>query len=266
MINSTPLDCTICTKEICPNSKVNDSLPNMNHNAWWIKKFCTYNAVDKFLLYFPLFLLALSLILLLIERVFVKAFGAETEMKSIYGLLANEKLIEVKDEEKPKISSNNLAKEVFYSVGRNPNFFIAYLTRHFIQFGTALILLALLIIEGLELNQDEIHCNIGLKWYLCSGHPQQFYFYLLCFTFGLLGFYLVCSIFAILWVLIPQIGELSKVMNEIEHLESSYHKYKDVQLLLGLLAAHSGLLLFFSFKSHFRAKSDFFFLLFSFEV
>ena len=45
---------------------------NPDFNAWWVKKYCTMTAVDQFILYFPYILLIIALVIVLIERVFVR--------------------------------------------------------------------------------------------------------------------------------------------------------------------------------------------------
>ena len=83
IINGTPLDCNFCQKDHCEN-KFKDPPLNVTEedraelridpkfNAWWVKKYCTMTAVDSFILYFPYILLIMALVIVLIERVFVR--------------------------------------------------------------------------------------------------------------------------------------------------------------------------------------------------
>ena len=76
IINGTPLDCTLCKPGICPsNMTKNNSDPG--YNVWWVKKFCTFESVDEFVLYFPYCLLIMAFIIVLIERFFVTIFKAQ---------------------------------------------------------------------------------------------------------------------------------------------------------------------------------------------
>ena len=75
IINSTPLDCNFCVKDYChgkfgPDANYNQTDPNFS--AWWVKKYCTFTAVDGFILYFPYLLLVMALLIVLIERGFVR--------------------------------------------------------------------------------------------------------------------------------------------------------------------------------------------------
>ena len=76
IINGTPLDCTYCQPGICPEDKTNLTNLDPPFNAWWVKKYCTYEALDEFILYFPYCLLIMALIMLFIERFFVTIFKA----------------------------------------------------------------------------------------------------------------------------------------------------------------------------------------------
>ena len=82
IINSTPLDCTFCKKDYCEN-KFPDRLNvteeeryefsiDPSFNWRWVTKYCTMTAVDNFILYFPYILLIMALVIVLIERVFVR--------------------------------------------------------------------------------------------------------------------------------------------------------------------------------------------------
>ena len=98
IINGTPLDCNLCKEDHCkgvsttpapavpppggtdqdddPGHEVDDRgfivQDDPGFNAWWVKKYCTMTAVDQFILYFPYILLIIALVIVLIERVFVR--------------------------------------------------------------------------------------------------------------------------------------------------------------------------------------------------
>ena len=83
IINGTPLDCTICTKDTCQfmtddedfingNVTLDQTPPDPAPNAWWIKKYCTATSVDSFIMYFPFILLIMALVMVLIERGFIR--------------------------------------------------------------------------------------------------------------------------------------------------------------------------------------------------
>ena len=93
IINGTPLDCTLCTAEICNGTEIPKEAPN--HNNWWVKKFCTYNgSVDPFILYFPFILLFMAIVIVLIERAFNSVFRTGLKLDAFYNLLVRESLLE----------------------------------------------------------------------------------------------------------------------------------------------------------------------------
>ncbi len=108
IINSTPLDCTPCQADRCPDDKfrttyddeeaqshadVDASKVNQKDiNAWWVKKFCTMTAVDEFIMYFPYILLIMAFVIVLIEKMFVRLFRAGLKLDMFYNLLVKEAL------------------------------------------------------------------------------------------------------------------------------------------------------------------------------
>ena len=88
MFSSTPLECTICNKDLSNcgfmmdqiggyvkgfnpvDSKNNVSDPQ--HNGAWVNKFCTMTSVDSFVLYFPYGLILIPLFLIFLHRSFDK--------------------------------------------------------------------------------------------------------------------------------------------------------------------------------------------------
>ena len=81
IINGTPLDCNFCQKDFCagkfkePDGRVINETTQSDpgFNAWWVKKYCTHTSVDYFILYFPYILLVMALLIVMIERVFVRS-------------------------------------------------------------------------------------------------------------------------------------------------------------------------------------------------
>ena len=96
IITGTPLDCNYCQQDFCGTFSndthtvefTNTGKEDPKFNAWWVKKYCTFNgSVDGFLLYYPYFLLMIALILFALERVFLKTFKAGDKLEKFYNLL-----------------------------------------------------------------------------------------------------------------------------------------------------------------------------------
>ena len=58
--------------------------------------------------------------------------------------------------------------------------------------------------------EEFIYCDVHGYQYECAGHPQKFYLYVLFAVIFLLGLYLLCCFYNILWLLFPQMGVLSR--------------------------------------------------------
>ena len=88
MFSSTPLDCTICNKDegncdfLDEMEESKDWATEMSakisntgkpdFSAWWTKKYCTMTRVDQFTLYFPYVLLIMPIIMVAVEKGFIK--------------------------------------------------------------------------------------------------------------------------------------------------------------------------------------------------
>ena len=87
IIKVTPLDCTRCTGVNCilqngtnfGGDKINE---NPNFSARWVKQYCTHNNphMNAYLMYFPYILLILALVLVLIERGFIRYYSYEHKL------------------------------------------------------------------------------------------------------------------------------------------------------------------------------------------
>ena len=75
IINGTPLDCTLCQPGICHPNITRETDPG--YNVWWVKKHCTFTAINEFVLYFPYSLLIMAFVIVLIERFFVTIFKVQ---------------------------------------------------------------------------------------------------------------------------------------------------------------------------------------------
>uniref|UniRef100_A0A0K2TQZ0 Uncharacterized protein n=1 Tax=Lepeophtheirus salmonis TaxID=72036 RepID=A0A0K2TQZ0_LEPSM len=269
IINGTPLDCNFCAEEDCriyfnrTNTSHRDP-ENPGYNSLWVKKYCTMTAVDGFILYFPYLLLIMALVIVLIERVFLRIFRAGLKLDAFYSLVQKnledaEEEFNVDEKEYDDSVNNRTAIEVLHSFTSNSNYFASYMVRTIIVTILASILLIWLISMGIpSMQKDEfIYCNVHGFHYECAGHPQEFYMYVLLITVAILIVYIFCCIYNIVWLLLPQLGALSRIMRQyrimlherhgvdedtafLGELNWIYFKNRDLKLLLDLLATSSG--------------------------
>ena len=153
MIMGTPLDCNFCQNDHCGENYTNTET-NPEFNAWWVKKFCTLNgSVQHFMLYFPYILLMVALILILVERFFVKVFKSGMQMEKFYRLLLQEHILSKPDDGKTVewggdfTDGGREAVEVRQSFKKGNNYFVSYLLRTILELFLALALMAWMIIK-----------------------------------------------------------------------------------------------------------------------
>ncbi len=272
IINGTPLDCNFCRENYCgvyneTHGKA-ENRSDPQYNAWWVKKYCTVTAVDGFIMYFPYILLIMALVIVLIERVFVKIFKAGLKLNTFYNLLVKQgdgggereqsaaQLSDYTDVEHSKT-----ALEVSQSFEGSRSYFLSYLLRTVVEFVLAGVLFGWLLLNGLPIIEREefIYCNVYGYWFECAGHPQQFYMYVLFVTLFVLFLYLLCCLYNLLWLFIPSMSTLGNFMaiykretrrcdgslkSDEELLGELYNVYYtnwDLKLLLDLLAESSGI-------------------------
>ena len=90
VVSGTPLDCTYCPDN-CINKTMHDgTLIEVGWNRegtkpefhWsWVKKYCTMEALDGFIFFFPYILLIIALLLVMIERIFLR-YGAGNKLRN----------------------------------------------------------------------------------------------------------------------------------------------------------------------------------------
>jgi len=273
IITGTPLDCSPCHHQHCRVGEEvfvnNDTVPGFNN--WWVKKFCTMNgSIDPFMLYFPYFLLLIALALVFIERVFTKAFHAGTKLEKFYSLLERENIL---GSVKPTVIESGAAVcqtsnadggreaiELKLSFNHSNNYFASYLIRTVLELVFAFLLLIYICADGLSIliHADTIICDVHGYYYECSGQPAQFYVYILYITIFITCIYTLCNIYNLVWLLMPQLGKLSRLMvtyrknmrardgtdktdkELLGDLYDIYYNNRDLRLLLDLLATSSG--------------------------
>ena len=266
IITGTPLDCNYCLEDYCGNNITNTGKTNPGFNAWWVKKYCTYNgSVDNFLLYYPYFVLVIALILFAMERLFLKAFQAGNKLEKFYSLLVKEKVLGKADPEEDDdhdvVDGGVEAIELRYSFKHSESYFWSYFSRTVMETMVASVLLVYMFWRGIPILQhsDTIICDVHSFYYECHGNPTSFYIYTLYLTCTITILYILCNVYNALWLLFPCFGKLSRVMSAYKYnmlerahdtglserevlgdLYDIYYNNRDLRLLLDLLATSSG--------------------------
>ena len=106
--------------------------------------------------------------------------------------------------------------ELSYSFNHTTNFYYCYVLRTIGELTMTAGLLTWLIYHGMDLffkdNVNVVGCNVYGYWYECAGHPQRLYTNVLFIAMVLLVGYMLCNFYNLLWLLYPNFGKLSRVM------------------------------------------------------
>jgi len=258
MVMKTPLECTFCKDDLCQDINITNNHANdPEYFEDWIKEFCTFNgSVDPFILYFPYIFLLVALVMVLMEKVFIAVFRSHHKLDRFYKLLLDQNVIKTGEVK----YTNTRAREVIeieesFKSYEN-NYFMSYLVRTILELLVVLTLLAGIILYGIPVIFSEDHiipCQINNYWYVCSGHPQEFYRFILIIAIIIILLYIFTNIYNLVWIFKPfdnKIGtilsnyrenlEISNNLCKDNRLKSVYFENKDLKMLIDLLALNLG--------------------------
>ena len=219
IVTGTPLDCNFCPPKSSSNNHCvnDDNVTNPKFNAWWTKKFCTYNGtVHPFLLHFPYFILLIALTLYTLEKLFQRGFKSSKKINKLYRLVKRQMSLD-DDTEGPAavLDSRFEALELSYSLAKGRSYFYSYLARTVVEGLVALTLLVCMLLKGLRILDEarDLTCDVHGYNYECHGIPVTFYQFSLYVTVALTGVYTLCNLYNLLWLLFPCFGSFSRLMN-----------------------------------------------------
>lgn len=259
IVTSTPLDCTFCGENTGYCGMYNTTLTykedDPKFNAWWVKKYCTYNgSVNWLLLYFPYCVLLIALILFAIEKVFQRSFKAGEKLNKFYHLLNKQMILKPNREEIEIVDSTFDAMELKYNLGKCKSYYYSYLWRTLLEMVVALALLVYMLAFGHNmLTDDKVNiCNVHGYYFECHGIPISFYIGALYVTAALTILYMFCSTYNLVWLVMDSFGLSTRLMRSYiavkeakgggaQGISQIYNNNRDLRLLLGLLANRSGL-------------------------
>ena len=260
IVTGTPLDCNFCPYRSTNSSNPEDGCFNSietkpGFNAWWVKKYCTYNGtVHDFLLYFPYFILLIALTIFILEKVFQRGFKSGEKINKLYVLVKRQMLLDDDTGGPVDVADSRFeALELSYSLKKSRSYFYSYLSRTVIEGILAISLLVHMLLRGLPLLEDShnITCEVHGFNYECHGIPVTFYMFALYVTVALTTVYALCNTYNLLWLLMPCFGSFSRLMNSYINIkaekgagkgvEDIYNNNLDLRLLLDLLANSSGI-------------------------
>ena len=208
MVMETPLECTYCKGDLCSDLNVsNNGESDPEHFEDWVKEFCTFNgSIDPFILYFPHILLVIALVMVLMEKIFIAVFRSHHKLDRFYKLLTDQNVIRTGEVQ----YTSSRAREVIEIEERfksfENNYYQSYLIRTVLALLVVLTLFAVIVLYGLPVvfsNEHALPCLISGHWYVCSGHPQDFYRIVLVMAVVLILLYVLTNVYNLLWIIWP---------------------------------------------------------------
>lgn len=258
LVTGNPLECTFCHGDLCIAYNDSGTVSDPGYYMVWVKKFCTFNgSVDSFLLYFPYILLLIALALVLIEKIFLALFKANQKLDKFYKLLAQQNIVEQGNGGgvEPQTRLAVEVEESFHS--SEDKYFASYLIRTCLELAISVLLLAWIVFSGVPVifsDVDIIPCWINSYLYVCSGHPQEFYKFILSLAIIFIFLYIIANIYNLFWILSPNNSKFYKIMKNYreslgkgsqfkqgKRIDELYFHDSDLRLLLNLLAINLGI-------------------------
>jgi len=262
------IDCNFCQEDycdrICPFPGYQDcqNKDDKKFNLLFVKQFCskTLGSFDPDYLskelqddglylshlvaYFPYFLILFSTLLVLIDRPFVMVLFKSVNMDQLH------KLLVVDDAFTQKIDKKKETHELMSSLGSVTKFFQSYLCRTVLSLVAALTPFGYFVyalVTDTNFASNRFICKIHQAVYECAGYPVDFFWFVLMVYVVLLGMYCLLNLWNLVWLLLPNTSSLSNLMkiykrnHKVTELDKLYFRNVNVQLLLGLLSARTGL-------------------------
>jgi len=257
MVIGSPLECTYCSGDLCKSFGHTGTASDPKFYMVWVKKLCTFNgSVDYFMLYFPYILLLIALTVVLIEKIFIALFKANKKLEKFYQLLLDENILQGGSGQGGALKREAIELEEGFNCSEE-NFSSSYLVRTSLELIITSLLLVWILLSGVPVIftvADIIPCKIDTYMYACSGHPQQFYKFILCLAIVFIISYILTNIYNLLWILKPENRKFDKIIltyrdylktsgqiDQITRLDELYFQNTDLRLLTNLLAGNLGI-------------------------
>ena len=259
MVMDSPLECTFCKDNLCNDLNItNKGEDDPEYFEDWVKEFCTFNgSVDPFILYFPYILLLIALVMVLMEKIFIAVFRSHHKLDRFYKLLLDQNVIKTGEVKYTRTRAREVIEieERFKSFENN--YYQSYLVRTMLALLVVLVLLSGVILYGFPVVFSDDHtlpCQINRFWYVCSGHPQEFYRIVLIIAVIIICCYIITNIYNLFWIISPFKSKLGKILHKYranlrncdkndheKRIKSIYFENKDLKMLIDLLALNKGL-------------------------
>jgi len=259
MVMDSPLECTFCKDDLCNDLNItNKGEDDPEYFEDWVKEFCTFiGSVNPFILYFPYILLLIALVMVLMEKIFIAVFRSHHKLDRFYKLLLDQNVIKTGEVKYTRTRAREVIEIEKRFKSFENNYYQSYLVRTMLALLVVLVLLSGVILYGFPVIFSDDHtlpCQINSFWYVCSGHPQEFYRIVLIIAVIIICCYIITNIYNLFWIISPFKSKLGKILHKYranlrncdkndheKRIKSIYFENKDLKMLIDLLALNKGL-------------------------
>ena len=140
IFNDTPLDCNWCQKGYNALNKCETNYTNNatykekpNYTEEFVKKYCTYEYVDDYHLYFPYLHLCIGLLLFIMEPFFLSCCGFRMKLDAFFKLMKSKSFSDgtmPTTEDKESTELKKMAVKVAQSFRQSSTYYNLYIIRY----------------------------------------------------------------------------------------------------------------------------------------
>merc|ERR1711971_1517646 len=252
MFTAAPLWCNPCLdKEHCGGNELGINQSYIEA-GWRVNDYCLMNQVDGVVLHLPYILITATMLLFVIEKVFLAMRKGNIIQNKFFALLVDYEILrssEGKAGNEVLVVGDELEQsrdliDLKDRLEESSSFFRSYLGIQIVEtgfsFGCFGFLTWQLIDEtdGIGLFEPNMYCNVHGKMYECTGHPSAFYTVVMFVTCGMFFLYGLISFYSILWSVCPCMQTLKQVVGDTN---KEIKLSPDFLFLLNLLVLGSGI-------------------------
>ena len=145
-----------------------NTLEDPGLQAYFVKKYCTYEAgLSPMILYYPFILLVIATILIMVDQPFVLKLFKSVSLEEMW------RVVVVESEESPHIQRQRLQHAMSVS---SSGYFISYLSRTLLSLILSILPITLLSLYLSELDSGIYKCPVhDVYYYECAGIPAELY-------------------------------------------------------------------------------------------
>jgi len=203
MVSNTPVECTLDQKDVSfQNLTLVDAQP-MRYHHFFLRKYCTMNAVHDSMVFLPFILLLCPLPMVGVGQMCLRYFRVQKKMDTFYNLIVKESLdredVEAMMREKSRASYE--LKQMFTESRGIRDAFIAKGIIQLIVGGAITALLLWILLFGLA--PEQVACHFSDKVYVCVVPLANFYYDVVLVANVAVMSFEICNSYTLLWVSCP---------------------------------------------------------------